>query len=234
MTCFVESLAFSFFLFIIGTTSFRGGDFLINEEIRKVITYQTLLQVFIENEEYFYALIRRVTNINVKQLGKWLETVSFDMGVEEFEKRLDELVVFSCSSNNVILNDFANTRTYNCWLFVKNSSVLENCGQVNIHFTCFEPLNFRPFLSMEGVFCDRIWVYDNYIINLDCLYDCDEDSLRCPDSLEYLCYPFVCFEPKKLNQIYKEDAMMLGVIKTIQEQKENAYVIGQNYLQVDV
>ena len=88
MTCFVESLAFSFFLFIIGTTSFRGGDFLINEEIRKVITYQTLLQVFIENEEYFYALIRRVTNINVKQLGKWLETVSFDMGVEEFEKRL--------------------------------------------------------------------------------------------------------------------------------------------------
>ena len=204
-----------------------------NKEVRKVITFEAIRDILFSNMPYLNDVIEKITGIDMVELDKKSIYFSKD-DAEKLKEQVYNMIIFSISNYPTISETVLNSGSMCCWFYDKNNLIPENLNRFNFHFGHLDSFCSQEFVSKrERLDNDGKITYD-YLINLDYLYDCDEEVFSNSNSLEYLLYPFVCFDLEKLKQMYKEDKKMLQVVDTLIFLKENAYTLEYNPIKVSV
>ena len=83
----------------------------------------------------------------------------------------------------------------------------------------------KEFYSKSERSKDDDYIFASYYFNMNYLFHCDINVVKDPKNLEYYFYPLVCYDETILNEIYKDDSLMMEVVKYVQELYNNPYII---------
>ena len=212
-----------------------GGDLMENKEVRKVITFDTIQKLFYANPTFLNTVFTKITGIEIEKLERKLLDFSVeDNNYEELRKKIENMIIFSVSDHSTISETIVNNGTLWCWFYEKSDLVSENLKRFNFCFGHVDSFCSKEFVTKNERLVESGGISQEYMINLDYLYDCDEEVITNPNTLEYLLYPFICFDLDKLKSIYKNDEQMARVIATLFVLKEEACTIKYNQINVSV
>lgn len=208
-----------------------GGDLMENKEVRKVITFEAIRDILFSNMPYLNEVLEKITGINMVELDK--KSIYFSKD-DDLKEQVYNMIIFSISNYPTISETVLNSGSLCCWFYEKNDLVPKNVNRYNFHFGHLDSFCSNEFVSKRERLDDDGRITYDYLINLDYLYECDEEVFSNSNTLEYLLYPFICFDLEKLISIYKDDEKMLKVMATLKVLKENAYTLEYSPIKVSV
>lgn len=209
----------------------EGGEAMKNKKVQSILNSCGIQTTFHHFPEYCGVILSKLFQIPLEQISENLEAKGATQNIiEEFSTLLDQYtLIFLCDYpeyQEQIMEDGKELLTFNLSSYhLKKGIIPANAVLIQMYFNGgkTKPETFLDS-SCDDDRSDSDYTFVSRYFRMDYLYHCDMEIIKNSENLEYYFYPLVCYDRNILNDIYKDDELMLSVVEYIQELLANPYI----------
>ena len=210
----------------------EGGEVMESKKVKKILNRFGVQAVFRDIPEYYGLILSKIFQVPLKQIMDNMDCSPYlsEDFLDKFELLLKEYIfAFSCVHSDFekkILKNGESCDNINVSNYLFKKKAIKNVDSVLVNLEYKDTTEIpKEFYSKSERSKDDDYIFASYYFNMNYLFHCDINVVKDPKNLEYYFHPLVCYDETILNEIYKDDSLMMEVVKYVQELYNNPYII---------